>query len=45
VVFARVPGKVEILEHILFRKSLKVNTTGTAVSEVINDFFNEQTIK
>jgi hypothetical protein len=45
VVFARVPGKVEIVEHILFRKSLKGNATGRAVFEVINDFFNEQTIK
>jgi hypothetical protein len=43
--FVRVPEKVKILEHILFCKALKVNATGRAVFEVINDFFNEQNIK
>jgi hypothetical protein len=37
--------KVEIVQHILFCKSLKGNATGRAVFEVINDFFNEQIIK
>jgi hypothetical protein len=41
----RVLHKVEIVEHILFCKSLKGNATGRAVFEVINDFFNEQKIK
>jgi hypothetical protein len=43
--FVRVPDKVEIVEHILFCKSLKGNATGRAIFEVINDFFNEQKIK
>jgi hypothetical protein len=42
VAFVRVPDKVEIVEHILFCKSLKRIATGRAVFEVINDFFNEQ---
>jgi hypothetical protein len=41
----RVSDKVEIVEHILFCKSLKGSATGRAVFEVINDFFNEQKIK
>jgi hypothetical protein len=45
VAFVRVPDKAEIVEHILFCKSLKENATGRAVFEVINDFFNEQKIK
>jgi hypothetical protein len=45
VAFVRVPDKVEIVEYILFCKSLKGNATGRAVFEVINDFFNEQKIK
>jgi hypothetical protein len=45
VAFVRVPDKVEIVEHILFCKSLKGNANGRAVFEVINDFFNEQKIK
>jgi hypothetical protein len=45
VVFVRVPDKVEIVEQILFCKSLKGNATGRAAFEVINDFFNEQKIK
>jgi hypothetical protein len=45
VAFVRVPDKEEIVEHILFCKSLKGNATGRAVFEVINDFFNEQKIK
>jgi hypothetical protein len=41
VAFVRVPDKVEIVEHILFRKSIKGNATGRAVFEVINNFSNE----
>jgi hypothetical protein len=41
VAFVRVPDKVDIVEHILFRKSIKGNATGRAVFEVINNFFNE----
>jgi hypothetical protein len=44
VAFVTVPDKVEIVEHVLFSKSVKGNATGRAVFEVINDF-NEQKIK
>jgi hypothetical protein len=44
-VFVRVPDDVEILECILFRKSLKGNGGGRAAFEVINDLFIEQKIK
>jgi hypothetical protein len=43
--FVRVPDKVEIVEHILFCKSLKRNATGRAVFEAINNFFNKQKLK
>jgi hypothetical protein len=42
VAFVRIPDKVEIVERILFSKSLKGNATGRAVFVVINDFFNGQ---
>jgi hypothetical protein len=45
VAFVRVPGKVEVVEHILFCKSLKGKAAGRAVFGGINDFFNEQKIK
>jgi hypothetical protein len=35
VAFVRVPDDVNILEHILFCKSLKGNATGGAIFEVI----------
>jgi hypothetical protein len=44
VAFVKVPDKVEIVEHILFSKSVKGNAIGRAVFEVINDF-NEQKIE
>jgi hypothetical protein len=44
VSFVRVKDKAEIVEHILFCKSLKGNATGRVVFEVINYFFNEQKI-
>jgi hypothetical protein len=45
VAFVRFPDKVQIVEHILFCKSLKGNSIGRAVFEVINDFVNERKIK
>jgi len=44
-VFVQVPDDVDILECILFCKSLKGNVGGRAAIEVINDFFIEQKIK
>jgi hypothetical protein len=42
VVFVRVPDDVEMLERILFCKSLKYYGTGRAVFYVINNLFGEQ---
>jgi hypothetical protein len=42
VAFVRVPDKVQIVGHILFCKSIKGNTNGGSVFEVINDIFNKQ---
>jgi hypothetical protein len=45
VMFMQVQVDVEVLEHILFCKSVQGNTGGRAVFEEINDFFIEQKIK